>query len=119
LTLADPRPVARDWADHGGEVHPSADRTLVLFPTDCLMATWRTESTQAVFLNRQPTVGAGAERVCGEDPSLRIVFAGGDEVTYRIERTVLVPALPRAALIALAALVAVWYALARARRVPL
>jgi hypothetical protein len=120
--IVHPFPAAIQRSDNGASIHFAVDRTVVFFADSCVTAEWRLEGIQSALLNGRGRTGEGRERVCDDDPKLRVVFVDGSDATYTLERTILL-SVPVGAILALAAgVVLAWvaaYRLGRTRISPL
>ncbi len=81
-----PVPQTIDVSEHGGTVHFEADRSTVVFDSDCVTVSWHAENIQAVFLGDEATIGVGTQPNCGDAPRLHVVFRNGSDETYVLSR---------------------------------
>jgi len=86
-----PRPTIIDSDQAGGQIYFSANRNIILFPGDCVILRWQVDRIRDIYLNQEPQIGSGENRMCitGDRPSLKVNFQDGSEQTYTLDIMIL------------------------------
>lgn len=74
VPLITPTPLTHDEQIGDTTIALQIDRDALLFPGDCFEVNWQLGNIQAVFLNRQGTVGAGTRTLCASNANFRIML---------------------------------------------
>jgi hypothetical protein len=86
-----PSPLVIETSQSGAAIYFSSNRSVILFPHDCITIRWNVENINQVYLNDQPQIGSGQTRACLSDsqPALTVHFQDGTQETYVLNIMVL------------------------------